>query len=547
MQPHTTIVLPGQHHFGQIHDADIADNVYPKENQAAVNPVAHNLVIGTGPYAEALRRFADQHLVTLAAGATCAYLGDERNLREFLVADETARQLRKAGHTVVSFLIDDSMEALNYRQLRVALNKDAKLLERYEHWCGQPIGHLPDPFGCHDSFAGHFEEELLKRLHRLECFPVLVSTAKLYDKGAYAPYVQIVLERYQEILTFLRVHFPGYEPEKLFYPLCPRCHHLQETTMESLNSRTLHFYCHHCHQFSAAPLSQVRGKLNWKLDCAARWVLFKIDAEPFNKSYLEPQTGTFAVAQALSREFFNGDTVFPIHYGQVKMENKLSYQLLQSLPGIVLRKMLSDNPPTDIKLTRELVITNASRHEVLPGLSYLDFIKQLLPMWVLTPHALTPDQRDLVAHGVAFREHFLHEEIRHHLPGRRHFEMQQPAVLAATRTLLLSIIELRQAEHQSDEHLHEAIKQAVGSMKEYKKLALHWIRMVIGQQQGLPAARFLMVLPLDYLKMLEYMLEVHLYLHNLVPVEIDMVKQPIQETVMAPITERRNRSLEVAT
>src|SRR4028118_640731 len=129
------------------------------------------------PYSEALTQFASQEVVTIATGATCAYLGDERNLREFLVADETARCLRRAGHTVFFFLIDDSLDPLDFRQLRVAVNKDEELVERYKHWCGKPVAYLPDPWGCHDSYATHFEEELLDRLHRLNCYPTIVNTA----------------------------------------------------------------------------------------------------------------------------------------------------------------------------------------------------------------------------------------------------------------------------------------------------------------------------------------------------------------------------------
>ena len=116
-------------------------------------------------YSEALCRFETKPIVTIAAGITCAYLGDERDLREFLIADETAKRLRAAGHTVFQLLISDSMDALTYRQLRVAVNKDAAMLEQYESWCGKPIGMLPDPWGCHSSYAAHFEHALCDRLN----------------------------------------------------------------------------------------------------------------------------------------------------------------------------------------------------------------------------------------------------------------------------------------------------------------------------------------------------------------------------------------------
>ncbi len=199
-------------------------------------------VIGT--YEEALQRFADQPVVTIAAGATCAYLGDERNLREFLVADETARRLRRAGNTVFFLLIDDSLDPLNFRHLRVAVQKDPKLLEEFKHWCGKPIARVPDPWGCHDSYACHFEEELLGRLHHLGCHPTLITTAHLYERGMYAPYVRLVLERYDEILRFLQTRFEGYRPDKLFWVLCPNCRYIDETEIGSIKGGCVYAHCY---------------------------------------------------------------------------------------------------------------------------------------------------------------------------------------------------------------------------------------------------------------------------------------------------------------
>ena len=115
-------------------------------------------------------------------------------------------------------------------------------------------------------------------------------------------------------------------------------------------------------------IGEVQGKFNWKLDCALRWAIFKIHAEPFNKAYLEPQTGSFVVAQALSERFFGGHPVLPLHYGTVKMDRPLSYKLLESLPPAALRALLVERPTTDLSLTHDAVVAAASHHEVLPGM-----------------------------------------------------------------------------------------------------------------------------------------------------------------------------------
>ncbi|HEY0073846.1 MAG TPA: hypothetical protein VGB77_07065 [Abditibacteriaceae bacterium] len=473
-------------------------------------------------YSDVLTHFADKHLVTIATGATCAYLGDERNLREFLVADETARWLRRAGHTVVFFLIDDSLDPLNFRQLRVAVNKNEELVEKFQHWCGKPIAHLPDPWGCHESYAAHFEEELIDRLHRLDCHPTLVTTAQLYERGVYKPYVTSVLERHDEIMAFFAERFPTYTPDKLFWPICPHCRYIHETRVEAIVNSTIEICCSHCNKRSVVPIAEAEGKLNWKLDCAVRWTLFNIDAEPFNKKYLEPQTGTFPIAQAVCTEFFDGPDVVPLLYGTTDMNRELSYKLLDSLPPSVLRSMMTERPATDINLSREKIMTAVSRFGVLPGLSYLDFIKQLLPMWLLTPEKLTQSQRDLVANGIAFSQHFLSTDICLQMPRRAHFEDQPIPVIREVRNLLREVIRLRDEENPEWEEFQELIKQIIATMGTHKGQALHRLRVLVGQEQGMPAGRFLFVLPLDYLRVLEYMCDLFVQANLGMPVDLSI-------------------------
>lgn len=461
-------------------------------------------------YNEALRRFEHQPVVTIATGATCAYLGDERNLREYLIADETAKHLQHAGHTVFLLLFDDSLDPLDFRQLRVALNKDETLIERHKDWCGKPIGHLPDPWGCHDSYAGHFEHALLDRLHRLGSHPTLVSTAKLYAKGMYAPYVQIVLEQHDAILRFLEARFDGYHPEKLFWPICPDCGYMDEARLETCREGVVTIHCARCSRETRLPLAEVRGKLNWKLDCAARWNMFHVDAEPFNKSYLEPKAGTFTIAQALSQEFFGGQTVLPLQYGLFKMEKAFSYTLLEALPPSLLRSFLTERPSSDLTLTRNHLLTIAERHEALPELSYLNVIKQLLPVWLLTPERLSPQQRELMTHGVAFARHFLDADIRTHLPKREHFEDEEPAVLHGLHRLIGEVVCLRANVSLSWDAFFAEAKDLIASLGPHKKAILHRLRLLVGQQQGLPVARFLFLLSLDYLRLLEHLLDLHL-------------------------------------
>lgn len=459
-------------------------------------------------YGEVLHRFSDHHTITIAAGTTCAYLGDERNLREFLVADEIARVLRRAGHVVSFLLIDDSLDPLNFRQLRVAVDKDPVLIEKFAPWCGKSISQIPDPWGCHESFAEHFEEQLLARLHRLGCYPTLVSTAKLYERGRYAPYVRIVLEQHDEMLAFLNTEFPAYKPDKLFWPLCPRCRFLDQTRVVSTRRGHVTCHCERCDSTDELPIDEVEGKLNWKLDCAVRWVLLGVDIEPFGKSYLEPEAGSFFVARALAKRFFGmaGDGVTPFQYGAVGMEKQWSFKLLDSLPAELLRSLMVNRSASDINISRDFVVTQASRHNVLSDLNYLDFVRQLLPVWLLSPEKLSARQRDLVAHGIAFGDAFLGTQTRLHLPSRSDIAGESPEVLRAVHTILERTIALRGDGTQSSDDFEADIKEELNKLGSVKGKTLHRLRILVGQQQGLPAVRFLSTLPLSYLRIVEFLL-----------------------------------------
>jgi hypothetical protein len=174
-----------------------------------------------------------------------------------------------------------------------------------------------------------------------------------------------------------------------------------------------------------------------------------------------------------------------------------------------LRTLLVEHPATDIKLTHDVVMTAASRYEALPGVSYLDFVKQLLPTWLLTQGSLTWEERNLVKHGISFRQHFLRDDAQFHLPRREHLQGEHPEVLARLRSLLMQVIQLREVAKQPWEEFDEPVHRLIADLGPQKKAILHRLRLLVGQQHGLPVARILFFLPLDYLHTIEYTLELY--------------------------------------
>lgn len=464
------------------------------------------------PFAEALERLRDKPIITIGCGTTCGCLGDERSLREFLVADEAARMLREEGHAVVSLLIDDTYDPLTERQLRIAFHKDEAMVEKWSEWCGKPLANVPDPWDCHSSYAAHFENALLDRLQWLGCCPNLISSSYLYQKGVYAPFVQKVLTQYRELSEFIVERFPGYQPQCLYRVLCPACGCIDQTKVIEVGVAALHYECERCGNSGSLAFDEVDGKLNWKLDCAARWDIFQIDAEPFSKAYLEPRTGTFAVAQEISRAFFGARSVVPLRYGLVTIDKSMSHKLLNTMPADVLRDLFVKRPTADIHITSEMALTQASQFHVDHGLSYLDCIKQLVPLWLLRPQALSSRQMELVGGGIAFAETFLDQQISTHLPSRQCIAQADPEILCLLHGLLVDVISLRMGRGVLWDGFLEPAKQLMVSLGDRRQEVTACLRAMLGQKQGPPPSRLLYMLPMEYLQTLEYVLDLHLTL-----------------------------------
>lgn len=457
-------------------------------------------------FAEILRRFADRRVVTLATGTTCAYLGDERNLREFLVADEAARLLREAGHLVHLLLFDDSLDPLNARQLRVAVDKDPEMIAKWTPEIGKPIADIADPWGCHGSFAAHFEAGLQARLARLGAHPTIVSTAKLYAQGAYRPYVETTLLQHDEILRFLRSTFPNYHPQKLFQPICPGCGYIDATELRNPGPETL-FFCTRCEKHHVAPAHEIRGKLSWKLDHAAKWAMYNVDAEPFSLAYLEPREGSFVVARALGREFFGGQPVMPIRYGLVTMPKELGGKLLSSLPADALRSLMVERWKQELEITPERVRLEASRHQVAPGVSFADAIKQLVPTWLLKPETISPAEREIVAAGTAYTENFQSGRLEFRFPTREAMSSERPDLLAKAAGFLSGVEALRREAGADYDAFDPSAKALIESLGEGSKEIVACARRLIGQEKGIPTRRLLFHLPAEYVGLVAYVAE----------------------------------------
>jgi len=452
-------------------------------------------------------QFGGRALVTVATGITSSHLGDERNLREYLAASEAVRLLREIGCNVFFLLIDDSLDPLNDRQLRVAVRKDPEMIERWRPWCGAPISHIPDPFGCHPTYSRHFQEAILQRFHGLEVYPQVIDSALSYQRGLYDPYIRTVFERYEEIIRFLETEFEGYHLQRLFWILCPACGFLDGVDLLQIRDGLAAFRCGRCGHEDERPFGDLKGKLSWKLDCAARWNIFQIDIEPFSKAYLDPKVGTYYVAKALSERFFGGKSAWPLRYGHVTLAPEMSYRLLTTLPGGLIRQLFLNNLESDITINRDRVLQTARNYPINDRLSFYHYVTQLLPLRTAECWAtLTEEDASLVPKGLHFAAVMLDRHYAGYWPKREVLESFPSSALLEVSGLIQEALQARERLEDDSEAFRQEMHDSIARLGERKREITAAIRQILNHEAGLPLARLLYIVPPSLLKTIHTML-----------------------------------------
>jgi tRNA synthetase class I (K) len=454
----------------------------------------------------------------VATGFTTALLGDERTLREFVVGEHMRERVTGRGRTAVLILINDSYDALTEPQLRVGVKKDAALLERFRPYCGRPIAEIPDPFECHENYSQHFVAAWRTRLDALGIHPILVDTYQAYQRGHYAPFLRTTFENHQEIQNALAARFEDFTIRTLFRPQCPRCHCIDATRVQAVQGGTIRFDCERCSHAASADMAEIRGKLSWKLDCAARWNLYGVDMEVFSKVHVADR-GTLGVSKFISREFFGGRVPISVTYGEVLLDRDLSYRLLEILPPALLKKLLLTEIRRDLRVTKDYIENFCQRTNVMAGMSYVDYVRRELPRRALraagrvgepreTERGSGLDDPDLIAHGLRFAHYFYERDHELRYPDVAAIAALDRDTARALRDLIRHAVSLRVGDT-----LEAGVTDLIRSYmlgNPHSQGAYRGLRRLFQQPEGPSAAGLLASAPLGYLSLVESILSLHL-------------------------------------
>lgn len=455
--------------------------------------------------------------VIIATGFTAAYLGDERTLREFIVGDYFYQTILQKGENAILYLINDSYDPLNYYQLKVATNKNEKLMKEPIKYCGFPIAEVPDPFNCHSSYSEHFIDALMQRLHKLDIHPVVLDTYNAYRAGHYSKYITTTFEQYSEINQSLAQSFESYSLKNLFRVQCVQCAKLDKTYILNVREEKVSYECHHCHQRFIQKIDEIFGKLSWKIDCAARWNIYDIDMEAFSKSHIH-ELGSLAISQYMSEHFFNGKVPEFINYGMVRIDRDMSYKLLEIMPPQMLKEYFLNHISKDIIINKDAVLNFSRKFHVRPSTNYIDFVAQELPhLAIQDKHQMEKKQSSLypnldihtlIEYANRYSRFYFNKEHKLMLPDANYILSQDCKMAQIALDILKHALALRE---QTDQY--EQLKSEISLYLkncEHKSKVSPYLRNILGQTQGPTISTLLATLPYEHIKLTYMMLSFYI-------------------------------------
>lgn len=291
------------------------------------------------------------------------------NMREVLTGDAIYRALGEMGQPARFNYVADNFDPL--RKVYPFLDEKS-----FAPCVGRPLSEIRCPCEKHDSYATHYLEPFIEALRRLRIEVEVERADQMYKSGRMSPFITRALQRRDTIARIL-LDLTGKEVAaewSPFNPLCPQCGRIDaaRVTGFSETGQSVDYACA-CGSGGTVPMAG-GGKLVWRVDWPARWMLLGVTVEPFGKDHAT-RGGSYDSGVRIIREVFEGEPPFPIPYEWIRLKGQGD---MSSSRGNVLSigRVLEVVPP---EVLRYLVIRERPLKTInfSPGLPLLQLVDQV--------------------------------------------------------------------------------------------------------------------------------------------------------------------------
>lgn len=250
----------------------------------------------------------------------------------------------------------------------------------YGEYIGVPVTDIPDPWGCHDSYALHHVEKYLEVLDEFVGVEMKrYSMMEEYRKGSFRPYIKKMLENLDQVIGIQNRYRDKNNPLKSGWapwtPVCKSCGKIITPKVHDLHDGLLPYTCSDysfesstalgCgYEGEADPLRD-EGKLMWKGEWASQWALWKVSSEGAGKEYAVPNSAFFVNGELCER-VLDYPMPIPIFYEHLMIEGR---KMSASLGNVVYpHEWLEVAPPELLRFlyNKKLMKTRSFSWKDLP-------------------------------------------------------------------------------------------------------------------------------------------------------------------------------------
>jgi lysyl-tRNA synthetase class 1 len=257
------------------------------------------------------------------------------NLREVLVAEAVARALRARSADTRFVFHADTIDPLR----KIA----PSMPESYEKFIGQSLSHIPDPEGCHGSYADHFLAPFERAISGMGMEIEVLRSHELYERGVYTEVTREALDRTDDLRRILQdvtgrmmpADWSPYQPRGASGSL------IGHQFIKHLPDENKVIFDNYDGNEEVADYSKGEGKLGWRVELAARWKALGVTFEPFGKDHTS-RGGSTDTADRMAREVFDYTVPGRYEYEWIQLKGvgaMSSSKGVVLLPGDVLRIM----------------------------------------------------------------------------------------------------------------------------------------------------------------------------------------------------------------
>lgn len=283
------------------------------------------------------------------------------SLRGVVIHGVVAQALREKGYGVKYYYEINDSDPMD--SLPIYLDR-----EKFLPHMGKPLKDVFSPQRKAENYARYFGNEFVEVINRLGFQPIIYLASTLYAEGRFDPWIDIALEKAEEIRRIYR-EVSGSLKKEEWNPVqivCEQCGKVGTTTVigstGARGAKIAEYICEPlkvkwatgCGYKGKVSPYRGRGKLPWKVEWAAKWQIFPVDIEGAGKDH-SVAGGSRDVAERIAREVFCG--VVPVNipyefftFGGAKMSaskgiGASANEVADTLPEELLRFLMVRNRP----------------------------------------------------------------------------------------------------------------------------------------------------------------------------------------------------------